>query len=888
VRASALNYSWMHISKIELENIKSHVSTTIEFSRGTTAITGANGAGKTTVIEAIAWVLFDLLEYKKEDFVRRGAKKGSVTVTFESGLDEREYIVYRDSGSGYHVIDPRLQMRIADKKEEVFRFLWQHLGLEPGTDLKSLFRQAIGVPQGTFTAIFLEGSTERKVAFDRLLKVEEYRQAAEKLRETSRYLDVTISGIRETIARAEGELSRSESVEEEHKNITEQIVRLRSEAESSSVDLAERQSRVKALDEEEKRLSGLQTALDRSRAERERADLLHKQLRIAHERATIAADKVAKVRDAHERHLKTLARQTELERERTRRDTLRGELARTTTAMANVTAEKTRLDRDLKNILNSHEEITGLRPKAAEQERLEKEIVALREKVTNSKNADERILSINSQLGRMRERYKQNQQDIKAAEAGLIAAEALPSLEKREGEIVSTLATLRANLERDEKFQSEVRNGLCPILSQRCLNLNEGETLESYLSSQFLDLRSQISKLESERTQVQAELRTAREGKTLAAALESYRKREQELRDEGAGLNAKKAALEQQQNVADSERGIAEAEAKLRSLADPAARIRILEKESLREPEIRHGLSEVEKNLERLTSDKKLLDEQLEEFSELDAEWSRLITERDETAEAHRVFIANEAEAGSLEQRKLDFDNASAELASKSALVEQAERDLAAAGSDYDAERHKAERAELLNVERRTAEIKATLEAANRREAQLAADLARFAELRRSLAGEFRERERLEKVAETTAFIRDTLKEAAPRVARNYVHHVSLEANQMFREITGNGERTLKWAEDYSIVLEEDGYERPFVSLSGGEQMSAALSVRLALLKQLSDIRIAFFDEPTTNMDAERRENFAGQISRITNFDQLFVISHDDTFDSYVDNVLSL
>ena len=70
--------------------------------------------------------------------------------------------------------------------------------------------------------------------------------------------------------------------------------------------------------------------------------------------------------------------------------------------------------------------------------------------------------------------------------------------------------------------------------------------------------------------------------------------------------------------------------------------------------------------------------------------------------------------------------------------------------------------------------------------------------------------------------------------------------------------------------------------------MSAALSVRLAILKQLSDIRIAFFDEPTTNMDAERRENFAEQISRIKHFDQMFVISHDDTFDNYVDNVLPI
>ena len=106
----------------------------------------------------------------------------------------------------------------------------------------------------------------------------------------------------------------------------------------------------------------------------------------------------------------------------------------------------------------------------------------------------------------------------------------------------------------------------------------------------------------------------------------------------------------------------------------------------------------------------------------------------------------------------------------------------------------------------------------------------------------------------------------------------------MYREITGNAERTLKWSEDYGIDLEEGGYDRPFVSLSGGEQMAAALSVRLALLKQLSDIRIAFFDEPTTNMDAGRRENLAQQISQIKHFDQLFVISHDDTFEGYMDH----
>jgi len=65
----------MHITKIELENIKSHAHFVHEFQRGTTAIMGENGAGKTTLIEAVAWTLFDLLDYKKDVFLRRGAKK---------------------------------------------------------------------------------------------------------------------------------------------------------------------------------------------------------------------------------------------------------------------------------------------------------------------------------------------------------------------------------------------------------------------------------------------------------------------------------------------------------------------------------------------------------------------------------------------------------------------------------------------------------------------------------------------------------------------------------------------------------------------------------------------------------------------------------------------
>src|SRR5829696_1430912 len=264
----------MYITRVELENIKSHVNSAFDFPRGTTAISGENGAGKTTLIESIAWTLFDVLDYKKEDFVRRGAKRGSARVTFESGLDARLYTVYRDTGTGYNVYDPALKMRVADKKEEVGRFLWLHLGVEPGTDLDALYRRAIGVPQGTFTAIFLETAAERKKAFDKLLKVEEYRRSAEELLKTSRFIEQQTAAVREKIARAEGEVARIDAIEEEHKTFAAEVRDLSTRVDQIVSEAAEKQSAAEILDKAEAELLEAKALLETRRNEQARLNLI--------------------------------------------------------------------------------------------------------------------------------------------------------------------------------------------------------------------------------------------------------------------------------------------------------------------------------------------------------------------------------------------------------------------------------------------------------------------------------------------------------------------------------------------------------------------------------------------------------------------------------------
>lgn len=882
----------MHITKIELEDIKSHKEAAFEFERGTTAITGANGAGKTTLIEAVAWTLFDLLDYKKDDFVRRGAKKGIVNVTFESGLDERLYRVYRDTGTGYYVYDIALKNRIADKKDEVTRFLWQHLGVEAGTDLESLFRRAIGVPQGTFTAIFLETAAERKKAFDKLLKVEEYRQGAEKLRETARYIETQITTAREKIARAEGELARFESVETEHRNYETQAKDLSGKLAEIGKEIEEKTESVKRFDEIERNVSELKSAFERLNTEKIRAEITLEQKQNEFNQAKNAAERIELVKADYEKHISALGKLKEFERERTERERLNQEKTKIETAQINVKSEQKRFQENLEKAQNAKRDAEILQPKIAEQNALEKQLDAVRNSLANAKARENSIKSLDDKMNRLRESYKANQANIKEIEAKSSLAGDVENLQKRDAEITNKVARLQAQLEYDEQFQATVKGGLCPILSQKCLNLKEGETLESFLKSQFVELKTEIGVYEKARSENSIALKNSREAEKALATLSTLKNREREIADEGRRLKEEKENLQKDAvDFSASQTSFAEIETQLKALENPKGKVQMLAAESKREIEFRERLTEIEKNLERLENDRGITLEKLESYKDLDANWARYSAERDQTANAHREFLTNENLAKLLPERERAYAESKREIGVLRENSSKAESEYESANRDYDRERHSAEKFALNDAEKRQTETRANLEMVKQREMQLAKELDYLWEIRRQMQTEFQEKDRLERVGEATAFIRDTLKEAAPRVARNYVFLVSVEANLMFREISGNAERTLKWTEDYGIVLEENGYERPFVNLSGGEQMAAALSVRLALLKQLSEVRLAFFDEPTTNMDAERRERLAEQISHITRkrtFDQLFVISHDDTFEEYVDNVVSV
>ncbi len=150
------------------------------------------------------------------------------------------------------------------------------------------------------------------------------------------------------------------------------------------------------------------------------------------------------------------------------------------------------------------------------------------------------------------------------------------------------------------------------------------------------------------------------------------------------------------------------------------------------------------------------------------------------------------------------------------------------------------------------------------------------------------ELEKLESDCEFGEFIRGSMDEARPLMTEILVQEISKEANRIYRNLRGTATEELKWRTDYNIVVRENGRERTFNKLSGGERMSAALAVRLAILKSLSDIDVVFLDEPTVNLDGEKKENLVEQLQDLEGFEQLTVISHDEAFETITQHAVTL
>ena len=98
--------------------------------------------------------------------------------------------------------------------------------------------------------------------------------------------------------------------------------------------------------------------------------------------------------------------------------------------------------------------------------------------------------------------------------------------------------------------------------------------------------------------------------------------------------------------------------------------------------------------------------------------------------------------------------------------------------------------------------------------------------------------------------------------------------------------------DEFTPIIEQNGYETYVENLSGGEKTAVALSYRLALNKVINDIvsdiktkDILMLDEPTDGFSSEQLDKVRDVLEQL-NAKQVIIVSHESKIESFVDKVI--
>ncbi|MFN3360729.1 MAG: AAA family ATPase [Pseudanabaenaceae cyanobacterium] len=229
----------MFLLSLHLQNFRQHKDTSIQFVEGLTGILGDNGAGKSTILEAIAWAFYGnkpgVLRGSKDTLIWRHAPGGSeVVVDLEFVWQNRTYRLQRAQGSRSEAQLWQEDKVIATSVKGVDEKLQQLLRMSYREFFNSYFT---GQKELQFLGS-IEGAADRERFIARMLgyeKIEEVQGSADK-ENTIRYDIKQKAKQKDNI---EGKLQALEGIEERVQQQQAQIQTLTATLQTLAQQLAE-------------------------------------------------------------------------------------------------------------------------------------------------------------------------------------------------------------------------------------------------------------------------------------------------------------------------------------------------------------------------------------------------------------------------------------------------------------------------------------------------------------------------------------------------------------------------------------------------------------------------------------------------------------------------
>jgi len=192
----------MKLLGLRMHNFGSYFDCTLDLSGvSLCSVVGANGTGKSTIIESICWALFGTAKVPNKDLVRSGADSMSVKLTFE--LNEKNYEILRKYDGTTSVILKMGTKEIAIGSTGQKEAITKVLGVS-----KELLLQSIIISQGQLSSFVNAMPAERRDLVTEILNLNKYSGAWDLSKQSLQSMSATVAGYRGTVMSMRQELDK--------------------------------------------------------------------------------------------------------------------------------------------------------------------------------------------------------------------------------------------------------------------------------------------------------------------------------------------------------------------------------------------------------------------------------------------------------------------------------------------------------------------------------------------------------------------------------------------------------------------------------------------------------------------------------------------------------
>ena len=887
----------MIIESLHISNFKSHQDTRIEFDTGISIIIGGNGAGKSSILEAVSFALFKQYTSKRiEQLITIGQRRMSVEIQFTANGRTYQVLRERTKTSSKAIMKikegGRFQSLISGDKQVTLEV--QNL-LEMDGDL---FLNAVYVRQGEIADLIEKTSSEKKQMIGRLLGIDSLEKAWKNLK-------VILDKYNERKIRLEGKIESFEDFESEFtakKNKKREIalkikdINLKREENIIESDLLQEKKEI--LDKRSMEFENANTLLKSKRDFQDQLEKSRKDLESQLNEIIIKEEEITRIEPQLKKLdvLKSLADKSKelklLQKDKERLTTILNDIKR----FENVLKENeqfyndySRLDSEINSLQYAKDQFEGSRiliqQYTERKSKIEGKMKESLEKIGNVLEKSNKVL--NTRFNSVEE-FESHLSSFKPQLDAQIM-EASDSIQDIKREL-SNLQVKNENLKKPINELEQVKNQ-CPICKSDITPQKREELIGDYqteIENNYeisVTLKEKLKELEEEKKILdsqQSKIQSINLG-ILKEYLKSVNDHQQEIDNINSNLQELQKKIVILENI---EKDIKQNKSQLVSIKGNyekylAARGSLeslgdYEEQMVRLDEINAPLRDLKKNISALME---IAGDSVENLPEEIAYLEQL-------SRKHQHLLGEVSQKESLIKRIDENQSHIQETIEDLNRVKKRIDDL-----NYNPESHERVKREWKLKNEELIELSGQKQMLVGQLDQLSHSLQEIEQKLDSLKKYEKELKNLKDFLKLLNIIRNLYsKDGVQKDLRNISRPLIEEKTRELFEKFNFEYSDVRLDEDYDVTIYGPSGESSLDMISGGEKIAVALALRLGITQVLSggSLEMIMLDEPTIHLDAYRRQELIDLLKKMSIIPQMIIVTHDVDLEDAADNIMKI